>query len=154
VDTNAPARTTKRPAQAHDYVLTGIYTMTMDDKLGNIPSARLHINNGAIVSIGPDDPAIPLEGNVLGGRGMVALPGFIDTHNHPWSGAFRSLTRDGRNGGYNQLKAELGPHFRPLDTYSFSILGLTEALSVGITTVHNWAYNRRALDHAEASVRA
>jgi cytosine/adenosine deaminase-related metal-dependent hydrolase len=138
----------------NEYVITGVYALTMDEALGDVPAARLHIRDGVIVSVAAEDPAVPVAGRVLDGRGLVALPGLVDTHNHLWSGSFRSLVRDGRRGGYNELKATLGPRFRPADTYAFTVLGLTESLNAGITTVHNWAHNTRDLDHAQASTRA
>ena len=34
------------------------------------------------------------------------------------------------------------------------MLGVAEALSAGVTTVHNWAHNVRSADHADAELRA
>jgi cytosine/adenosine deaminase-related metal-dependent hydrolase len=42
----------------------------------------------------------------------------------------------------------------PEDSYRSVMLGLAEALSAGVTTVHNWAHNVRSPDHADAELSA
>jgi cytosine/adenosine deaminase-related metal-dependent hydrolase len=42
----------------------------------------------------------------------------------------------------------------PEDSYRSVRLGLAEALSAGVTTVHNWAHNVRSSDHADAELSA
>ena len=42
----------------------------------------------------------------------------------------------------------------PEDSYRSVRLGIAEALSAGVTTVHNWAHNVRSPDHADAELSA
>jgi cytosine/adenosine deaminase-related metal-dependent hydrolase len=42
----------------------------------------------------------------------------------------------------------------PEDSYRAVILGAAEALSAGVTTVHNWAHNVRSADHADGELSA
>lgn len=43
---------------------------------------------------------------------------------------------------------------QPEDSYRSVRLGVAEALSAGVTTVHNWAHNTRSADHADAELAA
>src|SRR5262249_15434982 len=50
--------------------------------------------------------------------------------------------------------ARLGQLYTPEDSYRSVLLGIAEALSAGVTTVHNWAHNVRSPDHADAELSA
>ncbi len=56
--------------------------------------------------------------------------------------------------GYFPVSFRLGQLFTPEDSYRSVLLGLAEALSAGVTTVHNWAHNVRSPDHADAELSA
>lgn len=135
-----------------ELIIRGAYVLTMDDHLGDIPGADIHVRDGEIISVAKhvDAPSA----TVIDAGGLVAMPGFIDTHTHVWTGLMRSLIRDGPPGDYNTLKAQLGPLFRPPDTYWATLCGAAEALTAGITSLHNWAHNIRQPDDADASMRA
>src|SRR5215468_5996425 len=47
-----------------------------------------------------------------------------------------------------------GPAFGPDDIYQGTRLACAEAVSSGITTVHDWCHNVRGPGHAEAGLRA
>lgn len=135
-----------------ELVIRGVHAVTMDPAIGDLPSTNIHIRDGEIVAI--NSPLETPDAHVIDGSGMIALPGFIDTHTHLWSGLFRSLVLDGHAGGYNQRKARLGPHFQPQETYWATVYGLVEAISSGITSLQNWAHNIRCPEDADVSVKA
>jgi cytosine/adenosine deaminase-related metal-dependent hydrolase len=56
--------------------------------------------------------------------------------------------------GYFPVTARLGRHYQPQDSYRAVRLGLAQALTAGITTVHNWAHNVRSPAHADAELAA
>ena len=86
---------------------------------------------------------------------MICMPGFVDTHWHLWTSLFRPFMRaDVGALGYFPVTSRLGPHMTPEDSYRSVRLGLAEALSAGVTTVHNWAHNVRSSEHADAELRA
>ena len=92
---------------------------------------------------------------VIDGRGMICMPGFVDTHWHLWTSVLRPIVRaDDPRYGYFPVTSRLGPHYTPEDSYRSVRLGLAEALSAGVTTVHNWAHNVRSPAHADAELRA
>ena len=87
---------------------------------------------------------------------MICMPGFVDTHWHLWTSLLRAIYqgRCRRVLGYFPVSFRLGQLFTPEDSYRSVLLGLAEALSAGVTTVHNWAHNVRSPDHADAELSA
>jgi 5-methylthioadenosine/S-adenosylhomocysteine deaminase len=139
------------PARS-DFVIQGAYVITMDPVFGDMPSADVHVRNGEIIAIGKDLPVA--NGQVISGRGMMLLPGFVDTHWHLWNSFMRGLIGDGPGRDYFAVKRGLAPYYRPVDFYRAARLALAEALNCGITTVHNWDHNLRAPEDADANVIA
>jgi cytosine/adenosine deaminase-related metal-dependent hydrolase len=136
-----------------EFVIRGATVLTMDPALGDFATGDVHVRNGAIVAVGPRVEA----GNapVVQGSGMICMPGFIDTHWHLWTSLFRPYVRaDVNEFGYFPVSNRLGQLMTPEDSYRAVILGSAEALSAGVTTVHNWAHNVRSPDHADGELAA
>ena len=86
---------------------------------------------------------------------MICMPGFVDTHWHLWTSLFRPFVRaDVAAVGYFPVSNRLGQLITPEDSYRSVMLGVAEALSAGVTTVHNWAHNVRSPEHADAELAA
>ena len=146
-------RTGKALPGRGEFVIRGATVLSMDPKVGDFARGDLHVRNGAIVTVAE---SIDAPGAMaIDGRGMICMPGFIDTHWHLWTSVCRPLIRiDDPKLGYFPVTNRLGPHFTPEDSYRSVRLGLAEALSAGATTVHNWAHNVVSPDHAGAELRA
>src|SRR5262245_3159946 len=72
-----------------EFLIRDAYVMTMDPVLGDIAPGTIHVRNGEIVAVAKD---IHLPGlTVLNGRGMIVLPGMVDTHWHMWNTLLRSF---------------------------------------------------------------
>jgi 5-methylthioadenosine/S-adenosylhomocysteine deaminase len=137
-----------------EFVVRDAHVLSMDAKVGDHPRGDVHVRNGAIVAVGPK-LAAPGAAE-LDGRGMLVMPGFVDTHFHLWTSALRALVRndDAVNYGYFPATARLGPHFLPEDCYWSASLGIAEALHSGVTTLHDWNHNILTPAHADAGLRA
>jgi 5-methylthioadenosine/S-adenosylhomocysteine deaminase len=136
-----------------EFVIRGATVLTLDTKLGDLERGDVHVRNGAIVAVAPTLAAPGAA--AIDGRGMICMPGFIDTHWHLWTTVCRPLIRiDDPKRGYFPVTGALGRYFTPEDSYRSVRLGLAEALSAGATTVHNWAHNVRTPAHAGAELRA
>lgn len=148
----APASRATPLPDREELLIRGAYVVTMDDRLGDLPVADVHVRDGVIVDVGPAlaHPGCP----VLPGAGRIVLPGFVDTHWHLWNSALRGLINYTAERSYFPVKHVLGPLYRPGDTYRSSRLALAEGLMGGITTVHDWDHNVRSPADAAASVRA
>ena len=136
-----------------DIVIRGANVLTMDERLGDFASGAVHIRNGAIAAVGADVDVPGAE--VIEGRGLICMPGFVDTHWHLWISMLRPYVRsDIGELSVFPVSTRLGQHMTPQDAYVSVRLGIAEALSAGVTTVHNWAHNTRSLEHADAELSA
>jgi cytosine/adenosine deaminase-related metal-dependent hydrolase len=152
-----PARTAKGPIATlpprGEFVIRGARVLTMDPKIADLASGDVHVRDGAIVAVAAkvDAPKAP----VIAGDGMICIPGFIDTHWHLWTSLFRTFVRSDQPAvGYFPVSNRLGQLMLPEDSYRSAILGCAEALSAGVTAVHNWCHNVRSPEHADAELSA
>jgi len=79
------------------YVIKNALIVTMNPKQPIIPNGHIWIENGRIVKVGAANEVGLPEGqydSVDAGQ-MIALPGFISTHNHLYSAVVRSLPYGG-----------------------------------------------------------
>ena len=136
-----------------EFVIRGATVLSMDPNTGDFAAGDVHVRDGAIVAVGPRIDASNVQ--QLDGRGMICMPGFVDTHWHLWTSFLRPFVRaDVDEFGYFPVSNRLGQLFTPEDSYRSVMLGIAEALSAGVTTVHNWAHNVRSPDHADAELAA
>lgn len=146
-DPDLPAR--------QDLVVTGVTALTMDPDLGDIAHATITVVDGEITAVSADPPErTPPGARVVDGSGLVALPGFVDTHWHLWNSLLRGTVGDAPGRDYFSVKRGLGPHHEPEDFYWAARFALAEAVTAGITTVHNWDHNVRSPEDADTNVRA
>ncbi len=136
-----------------EFLIRSAYVITMEDGLGDFPCGDVHVRNGEIIAVGP---ALEVYGaQEIDGRGMIAMPGFVDTHWHLWNSSLRALVRgDDAQEGYFPITLGMGPLFTPQDSYHAVRLGVAEGLLSGITTVNDWSHNTRTPEHADAELRA
>jgi cytosine/adenosine deaminase-related metal-dependent hydrolase len=136
-----------------EFVVRGATVLTMDPAIGDLPTGDVHVRDGVIVAVAPSVP--PAQGSFVDGRGMICMPGFIDTHWHLWTSVCRAMIHlDDPKRSYFPVTNAVGRHYTPEDSYRSVRLGLAEALYAGATTVHNWAHNIRSPEHADAELRA
>jgi len=153
----APVRSVKGPAAPlpprGEFIIRDATILTMDPKIADLATGSVHVRNGAIVAVAAaiDAP----KAQIIDGRGMICMPGIIDTHWHLWTSLFRPFVRaDVNELGYFPVSNRLGQQMTPEDSYRAVILGVAEALSAGCTTVHNWAHNVRSPEHGDAELAA
>jgi 5-methylthioadenosine/S-adenosylhomocysteine deaminase len=136
-----------------EFVIRGATILTMDAGIGDFVRGDVHVRDGEIVAVAAEITAPAATS--IDARGMICMPGFIDTHWHLWTSLCRPLIRiDDPKLGYFPVTNRLGPYYTPEDSYRGVRLGLSEALNAGATTVHNWAHNVRTPDHADAELSA
>jgi 5-methylthioadenosine/S-adenosylhomocysteine deaminase len=128
-------------------VLRGGSVVTMDPELGDFERADVHIDGDRIVAIGPD-LAVP-GASIVDATGSVVLPGFVETHWHMWNTILR-----GKPGGYFAACAEFGRNLDPEDVYRGTLLSCAQAVSGGMTFVHDWCHNAASPAHARAALAA
>ncbi|EHP44691.1 hypothetical protein OR16_01660 [Cupriavidus basilensis OR16] len=136
-----------------EFVIRDGHVLTMDPSLGDLPNADVHVVDGEIVAVGA---GLHRRGMAeIDARGMIVMPGLVDTHWHLWNSALRALVRgDDPERGYFPVTLKVGPLFSAEDSYRSVRLGLTEGIASGITTVNNWSHNTRSPEHADAELLA
>ena len=133
--------------------MRGGHVLTMDASLGDLAAGDVHVRDGAIVAVGTNIDAPAAQ--VIDGRDMIVMPGFVETHWHLWCTALRMIVRaDDPHEGYFPTTIRVGRHFTPQDSYIGVRLGVAEGLLSGITTVHDWSHNTVSPQHADAELQA
>jgi len=134
-----------------DLLIRGACVLTLDPEVPELPVGDILISGGAIAAVAP---RLDLPGaEIVDAAGCVALPGFVDSHWHLWTPLLRGAVDDRPETSWFPQKARLGPFIRPEDQEAAVRLSLVEALSAGITTVHDWAHQINDPADADANVR-
>ena len=118
-------------------VVRGGMVVTMDPGRRDLPRGDVLVEDGRIAEVAaPIDAA---DAEVIDARGMIVMPGFVDTHRHTWQTAFRGIGADWTFDQYRAaMHGTLRPHYRPEDVYLGNLLGRIEALHSGVTTMLDW----------------
>jgi cytosine/adenosine deaminase-related metal-dependent hydrolase len=137
------------PARAN-VVIRNAYVMTME--AGDIKDGDVHVKDGVIAAVGQK---LNVAGAAtINAAGMIVLPGLIETHWHMCNGLLRSMSGDKPDLGYFRTTAALGQKYEPSDMYQGTRLAAAEAITSGITFVHDWCHNIRAPAYADQDLQA
>jgi 5-methylthioadenosine/S-adenosylhomocysteine deaminase len=134
-----------------EFVIRGAYVLSMDDDVGDLTDADVHVRDGAIVDVGSD---LRTRAPAIDGRRSIVLPGLVDTHWHMWTTLHRALASSSPDNAYFALNVRLGAVWEPSDTFDAVRLAAAEAVHNGITTVHDWSHNLRGPEYADADLEA
>src|SRR4051812_13743847 len=85
---STPSRSSAGLPARKEFVVRGAQVLTMDDALGDFTQGDVHVRDGAIVDVGPNVNAPGAE--IVVGKDMICMPGFVDTHWHHWTTFLRS----------------------------------------------------------------
>ncbi|WP_339762676.1 amidohydrolase family protein [uncultured Hoeflea sp.] len=126
--------------------------LSMDPDVGELHKGDILIKDDKIAEIGPSVEASADE--TIDAAGMIAIPGFVDTHRHTWQSLLRSTGADWTLAQYFAgVRGVMGDLYTPNDMYVANLLGSLEALDAGITTLYDWSHNNNTPDHSDAAVR-
>jgi cytosine/adenosine deaminase-related metal-dependent hydrolase len=132
-------------------VIRGATVVTLDDRLGDLPSADVLIEGAEIVAIGADLGIEDAE--IVDGEGRIIVPGFVNTHLHTWQHALRGVCADWTVKDYVRCwRVHLGPIYRPDDMYVGNFAGALDALNAGVTTIVDYCHNIVKRDHGTAAL--
>lgn len=116
--------------------------VTMDGARREIADGAVLIDGSAIAAVGRSDDLPPAADEVIDCRGMVLLPGLVNTHHH----LFQTLTRavpaaqDADLFGWLTTLYPIWAGLRGEDIYVSARLGLAELLLSGCTTAADHLY--------------
>ncbi|MFI6284219.1 amidohydrolase family protein [Streptomyces sp. NPDC051018] len=127
--------------------------LTMDPGLGDLATGDILITGDRITAVGTglSDPGA----EEIDARGMIAIPGLIDTHMHTWQTPLKGLHADGWTfDDYQSRVFCLREHFGADDIHDATLAGSIQMLDGGVTGVLDFCHNVMSPEHAEAGLRA
>src|SRR5213593_4778293 len=114
--------------------------VTMDDAGTELPGGSILVEDGVITWVGAGDPPRAGEGEVLDGRGLIAIPGLINVHHHLYQAMTRARAQDQRLFGWLQ---QLYPVWAGVDISwmrAAAAVGLAELALSGCSTTTDHHY--------------
>ena len=125
----------------------------MDPALGIIEAGDLLIDGGKIIAVGRNIGSWAVR--EIDGRGMIAMPGFINGHIHLWQTALRGIAADWTLDQYfGVLIGKVVRLYTPQDAYIGNLVGALDQINSGITTLFDWCHIVNTPAHADAAVDA
>ena len=126
--------------------------LSIDPAIGEIQRGDILIKDDKIAEVGVGIDAQADE--TIDAKGMIAVPGFVDTHRHTWQSLLRSTGADWTLAQYFAgVRGVMGDVYTADDMYIGNKLGALEALDAGITTLYDWSHNNNSPDHSDAAVQ-
>src|SRR2546423_5622711 len=128
--------------------------VTMDDAGTELENGSILIDGGAISWVGQGRPPVREQPDVIDGRGLVAVPGLINTHHH----LYQTLTRvHAQQGGLFDWLRELYPIWATIDDdweRTAAEVGLAELALSGCstTTDHHYVFPSGVTGLLEAEI--
>lgn len=134
-------------------LISGGLIISMDPRVGQLAKGDVLVEDGKIAQVAKRIDRGSVE--VFDASGMVVIPGLVDTHRHTWQTALKGMSSDWSLPEYLAgIRGTLGPCFNPDDVYAGTLLGATEALNAGVTTLVDWAHIMNSPEHADGSITA
>lgn len=134
-------------------IIRGGHVVSLDPRIGTLPSADILIEDGVIEAVGGLDR--PVDAEVIDATGTIVIPGFVDTHRHTWQTTIRGLLASASLDTYRDVVVDrIGPAYQAEDIYHANRWGALEALNAGITTITDWSHCNNTPEHADAGVGA
>lgn len=91
---------------------------------------------------------------IVDAKGMIVLPGFVDTHRHLWESPFKGMAANWTLMEYlNNMLGIIAPKLSAEDVYTANLLGAVEAINSGITTIFDWSHIMNTPQHTEAAIK-
>ena len=131
----------------------GATIVSMDPALGIIEPGDLLIDDGKIIAVGRNVGSWAVI--EIDGRGMIAMPGFINGHIHLWQTALRGVAADWTLDHYfGVLIGKVVKLYTPQDVYIGNLVGALDQINSGVTTLFDWCHIVNTPAHADAAVDA
>lgn len=133
--------------------IKGATVVSMDPAIGILESGDVLIDGGKIVAV--DNDVSDWTVTSIDGRGMIAMPGFVNGHLHLWQTALRGIAADWTLDRYFAvLIGKVVGLYRPEDVYVGNLAGALDQINCGVTTLVDWCHIVNSPAHADAAVDA
>ena len=140
-------------------IIENVAVLSLDEQIGELNGATITIEGGRIASILPTparrgtSPEAAEGSQIIDGSGLIAMPGFVDTHRHTWQSAIKhSYAELDPRVYFAEVLKGLGASYQPEDVYAGNKLGSYAALSSGTTTLFDWSHVQNSPEHTDAAI--
>lgn len=126
--------------------------VTMDPATRDLGTGDILIVDDRIAEVAAHIEADDAE--VIDATGMVASPGFVDTHRHVWQTQLRGVATDWSLLQYlAAIRTMYSVCYEPDDAYLGNYVGALEMINAGITTVVDHSHLQISEEHSDALVQ-
>jgi 5-methylthioadenosine/S-adenosylhomocysteine deaminase len=134
-------------------LIKGGTVLSMDPTIGDLEKGDVLVKDGKIEAVAASIPAQGAE--VVDARGMIVMPGFIDTHRHMWQGLLRNIGPDDLLGDYlTKILFGFAPIITPEEVFWGNTISALSAVNAGVTTVLDWSHIATTQEHTDAAIDA
>jgi len=150
------AHTSSRPILLRNGVIYSV-----DRQVGDFERGDLLIRGTTIEAVGQDLQA-PGDSLVVDARGMIIMPGFVDTHHHQYESVLRAILADGMWGGaenrlpvrhYGSVIQDIfTPIYTPEDARIAELIASLSQISQGTTTTVDTSQIQLTSEHTDACI--
>ena len=139
----------------HDLVIEGATVVPVDAERSVLEGAHVAIEAGRITSVGVGPAPATAPGRRIPGKGLLIVPGFINTHQHHWYNFFKGLGEGMLLERWiSDLLVPAGKEMAPADMGVASTLSTLEMLRSGTTNSINHMVTTTTPEHVEAILDA
>lgn len=133
-------------------LIRGASIVSMDPRIGDIPTGDILIVDDSIAEIAPSISADDAE--IVDAHGMIASPGFVDTHRHVWQTQLKGVAIDWSLLDYLcQMRTMYSVCYDAEDAYMGNYGGALDMINVGITSVVDHSHLQISAEHSEGLVK-
>jgi 5-methylthioadenosine/S-adenosylhomocysteine deaminase len=135
-----------------DLVITDCTALvdTSGPAAGFLRGATIAVRGGAIVAVNGPGVPVPAATRTIDAKGMVAMPGLVNTHCHAAMTLFRGAAEDVEvNSWFNDYIWPMEVNLTPRDVYLGTMVACAEMISCGVTTVADQYFH---MEHAAQAI--
>jgi len=126
--------------------------VTMDRATSDLKTGDILFINDRIAEVAAHIEAGDAE--EIDATGMVASPGFVDTHRHVWQTQLRGVSANWSLFQYvAEMRTMYSVCYEPNDAYLGNYVGALEAINAGITTVVDHSHLQISEEHSDSLVK-
>ncbi len=114
--------------------------VTMDGERRRLADGGLYVRDNEVIQVGPTPELPETADTVIDARGMIILPGLINTHHHLYQTLTRCMAQDSVLFGWLTTLYPIWARLTPEAVYVSAKVGLAELLLSGCTTSSDHLY--------------
>lgn len=139
-----------------NFLIYNANILTFGAKPANIRNGAIYVGRGTILEFGTEKEMMmkySTEPNKVDAKGRIVMPGFVDFHNHLYSGFFSNIPMNVKKaGGYSEfMDGYWWPLAQKLSSdgiYYSAVKGIINSIKSGVTTIFNLHSSPSCIDES------